>query len=356
MRTSAALNIEEYSYYDLFDQPDPKVDMDENVPSAAENNTLVSLFSGAGGLDIGFEKAGFLTIWANEYDKAISPSYQNYFKATKFDGRSITDIKNKEIPYAFGVIGGPPCQSWSEAGSRRGINDKRGQLFHEYVRVIKHVKPAFFVAENVHGLVHARNKQSFNEIIAMLENCGYAVSWKLLTASNYGVAQDRQRVFIVGYHHSLNKKFVFPEPLKQKVTLKDAIGDLACLKIGSKKVKNHELSTTGFSPIFMSRNRVRSWDEQSYTILACDRHTPLHPQAPKMIPTGEGEVKMFVPGHEHKYRRFTVRECARIQTFPDDYEFIYSVVRNGYKMIGNAVPVQLAYHVAKAIKNDLDGN
>ena len=104
----------------------------------------------------------------------------------------------------------------------------------------------------------------------------------------------------------------------------------------------------------MSRNRVRGWDEQSYTILACDRHTPLHPQAPKMIPAGDGVLKKFVEGSEDKYRRFTIRECARIQTFPDDYEFIYSVVRNGYKMIGNAVPVTLAYHIAKAIKHDLE--
>ena len=317
-------------------------------------HTLVSLFAGAGGMDIGFDKAGFKTIWANEYDKAIAPSYQNYFPDVVFDNRSILAIPDEDVPSATGVIGGPPCQSWSEAGAKRGIKDPRGQLFHEYIRVIRKVKPLFFVAENVHGLIHSRNKASFENILEMFEEEGYVVSWKLLRASDYGVPQDRERVFIVGYHKSLNKKFNFPAPLPEKVTLKDAIGDLAKLKIGStKKVKNHEFYDSGYSSIFLSRNRVRGWDEQSFTILATDRHIPFHPQAPKMVPLGPN-LKGFAPGHEDKYRRLTIRECARIQTFPDDYEFIYTHMRNGYKMIGNAVPVTLAYWIAKTIKEDLN--
>ena len=316
--------------------------------------SLVSLFAGAGGMDIGFEKAGFKTIWANEYDKTIAPSYQNYFPDTKFDGRSVRDIPDADLPdFVSGIIGGPPCQSWSEAGARRGIDDPRGELFFEYLRVIKRTQPTFFVAENVHGLIHSRNMDSFQKIIKMFEKEGYKISWKLLKASDYGVPQDRGRVFIVGYHKSLGKTFQFPEPLKIKKTLRDAIGDLENLKIGkTKKVKNHEFMDSGYSPIFMSRNRVRSWDEQSYTILATDRHIPFHPQAPKMIQVSK-DLKGFAPGHEDKYRRLTIRECARIQTFPDDYEFIYTNMRNAYKMIGNAVPVNLAYCIAKIIKNDL---
>lgn len=318
--------------------------------------SVLSLFSGAGGMDIGFEKAGFKTIWANEYDKTIAPSYCQYFPNTQFDGRSIRDVPDADLPKSVvGVIGGPPCQSWSEAGARRGINDARGELFFEYLRVIKRTKPTFFVAENVHGLIHSRNIESFKKIVQMFEAEGYEVSWKLLKASDYGVPQDRERVFIVGYHKSLGKKFVFPEPLKSKKTLRDAIGDLANLKIGiTKKVKNHEFMDSGYSPIFMSRNRVRGWDEQSYTILATDRHIPFHPQAPKMIKVAGQELREFAKGHESEYRRLTIRECARIQTFPDDYEFVYTNMRNGYKMIGNAVPVDLAYRVAQAIKDDLE--
>lgn len=322
---------------------------------SASNITLISLFAGAGGMDIGFEKAGFKTIWANEYDKTIAPSYQNYFPESKFDGRSIWDISDEYIPLgATGVIGGPPCQSWSEAGARRGLDDLRGQLFHEYIRVIRHVQPKFCVAENVHGIIHSRNIESFMNIIDMFKKEDYEVSWKLLKASDYGVAQARERVFIIGYHKSLNKKFEFPKPLGNKTTLKQVIGDLANLKVGTtREVKNHELIDSGYSPIFMSRNRVRCWDEQSCTILATDRHIPFHPQAPKMIKVDGQELRKFAPSHENKYRRLTVRECARIQTFPDDYEFIYANIRNGYKMIGNAVPVNLAYWVAKSIRKDL---
>lgn len=335
---------------DLFSQLDA-----EHLSRTTQHmtHTLVSLFAGAGGLDLGFEQSGFKTIWANEYDKTIAPSYQNYFKHVKFDGRSIVDIPSAEIPKAIGVIGGPPCQSWSEAGAKRGFEDPRGQLFEEYIRVIQAIKPIFFLAENVHGLIHARNLKSFENIIERFEKMDYLVTWKLLKASDYGVPQDRERVFIVGYHKSLGKKFTFPEPQHQRISLKDAIFDLSKIKLGTKKIKNHEISDTGYSSMFMSRNRVRNWSEASFTILATDRHIPLHPQAPKMIKHPKEDKFYFAPGHEDKYRRFSIRECARIQTFPDDYEFLYKIPRNGYKMIGNAVPVTLAKHVATAIFNDL---
>ena len=318
--------------------------------------SVISLFSGAGGMDIGFEKAGFKTVWANEFDKTISPSYCRYFPDTAFDGRSIRDVSDESVPHSVtGVIGGPPCQSWSEAGARRGIDDPRGELFYEYLRIIRRVKPLFFVAENVHGLIHSRNRASFNNILQMLSQENYNVNWKLLRASDYGVPQDRERVFIVGYHKSLGKRFTFPAPLGIKKTLRDAIGDLADIPIGSTStVPNHEYYESGFSPIFLSRNRVRGWDEQSYTILATDRHIPFHPQAPKMVKVPGQMYLEFAPGHEAEYRRLTIRECARIQTFPDDYEFIYSHIRHGYKMIGNAVPVELAYCLANVIKHDLE--
>lgn len=325
-----------------------------SVAPTSNKNTLLSLFAGAGGLDIGFEQAGFHTLWANEFDKAIAPSFQNHFPNTVFDARSIVNVAEEELPSATGIIGGPPCQSWSEAGARRGINDHRGQLFFEYIRVLTHVKPKFFVAENVSGILHSKNKQSFDYIVSLFSDAGYDVFWQKLNASDYEVPQDRERVFVVGFRKDLHIHFKFPDPIQQKVTLRDAIHDLKDKPLNTPSdVKNHEITDTGYSSMFMSRNRVRAWDEQSYTILAMDRHTPLHPQAPKMLPTGEKDKKMFVPGQEDLYRRLSIRECARIQTFPDDYEFIYTHPRNGYKMVGNAVPVRLAYHLAKQIKHYL---
>jgi DNA (cytosine-5)-methyltransferase 1 len=330
--------------------------------------TLVSLFSGAGGLDLGFKKAGFKTIWANEFDKTITPTFKANFPSIDLDGRSITAISDEEIEEikhkygpVDGVIGGPPCQSWSEAGARRGIKDHRGQLFHDYVRFIRLLKPKFFLAENVHGIIHSRNKQAFESIKKMFRDQGYIVDAKLLLASDFDVPQDRERVFIIGYHEDLKVDVSFPTPLEilrkgryTKKTIADAIRRFSRYKIGSKKILNHDLSPdTTFSPIYMSRNRVRTWDQQSFTILATDRHIPIHPSAPPMEKIGTDKMR-FKPGEEYKYRRLTVRECASIQTFPDDFEFIYTNVRHGYKMIGNAVPVNLAKYVALNIKKDLE--
>ncbi len=322
---------------------------------------LVSLFTGAGGLDLGFEKAGFKIVWANEYDKTIWETFEHNFPHTKLDKRSIVEVQSHEIPQVDGIIGGPPCQSWSEAGAGRGINDKRGQLFHDYIRLLKEKQPKFFLAENVSGILHPKHKEAFSNIIKQFENAGYEISQKLLNANDYDVPQDRLRVIIIGYRKDLKKKFEFPEPQKYKPVLKDAIYDLRLAKPAkdknktngdSLKIPNHEYMNGGFSSIYMSRNRVRSWDEPSFTIQAGGRHAPIHPQAPKMKFISQNK-RIFVPGQEKKYRRLSVRECARIQTFPDEYIFKYIDIANGYKMIGNAVPVNFAKHIAQKIMVDL---
>lgn len=311
---------------------------------------IVSLFAGAGGLDLGFKKAGFQTIYANEYDKTIWQTFEHNFPNVKLDKRDIRNIQSSEIPDCIGIIGGPPCQSWSEAGSLRGINDARGKLFFDYIRIIKEKKPKFFVAENVAGILHDRNKDAFNSILKGFKELGYSVKYKLLNAKDYGVAQDRERVFVVGFLNDID--FEFPKPNKNHITLKDIIFDLqdTAKPCNQKELDNfnHEYYTAGFSTIFMSRNRVRSWNEQSFTIQAGGRHAPLHPQAPKMEFV-EQNKRIFKQGSEHLYRRLSVRECARVQTFPDDFKFIYNNILDGYKMVGNAVPVNLAFEVAKQV-------
>jgi DNA (cytosine-5)-methyltransferase 1 len=186
----------------------------------------------------------------------------------------------------------------------------------------------------------------------MFSKEGYLVEAKLLNASDFDVPQDRHRVFIIGYKKTNKISVSFPASLnKKKKTLLDAIGYLTDFPVGCSEILNHDLTPDQtFSSIYMSRNRVRAWDEQSFTILAMDRHIPIHPSAPKMKKVGKDKME-FEKGYE--YRRFTIRECAEIQTFPKDFKFIYSNVRHGYKMIGNAVPVKMAYHVAKNILNDL---
>ena len=324
---------------------------------------IISLFSGAGGLDLGFEKAGFNIIWANEFDKTIWKTYEKNFKNTFLDKKSIVDIKEKEIPNCVGIVGGPPCQSWSEAGNLKGIEDHRGQLFFELIRVIRAKKPLFFLAENVQGMLFKRHSKALEQIKKYFIESGYDLYLQLLNAKDYLVPQDRKRVFFVGFRKDLNiKHFSFPTPYEKKLTLKDVIWDLkdnalsALEKNYSNKEKcivpNHEYFVGDFSTMYMSRNRVRSWDEPSFTIQASGRHAPLHPQAPKMIKIDKDKM-IFKPRYDHLYRRLSVRECARIQTFPDNFIFYYDKINDGYKMVGNAVPVQLSYILAEHIKMTL---
>lgn len=325
---------------------------------------IVSLFSGCGGLDLGFSQAGFDIVWANEYDRQIWRTYEKNHVNTYLDKRSILDIDPKEIPNCDGVIGGPPCQSWSEAGALRGIDDQRGQLFFNFIAILREKQPYFFVAENVSGMLMSRHRTALATIITMFKDCGYQVQFKLLEASEYGVPQTRKRVFFVGFKEDLKISFSFPTPitLVNKITLADAIYDLKDTAVPAKNNNdsnkellfffNHEYMIGGFSSIYMSRNRVRNWDEVSFTIQAGGRHAPIHPQAPKMELVCK-DKRIFKPGKEHLYRRLTVRECARIQTFPDDFIFYYDKVSSGYKMVGNAVPVRLANVLAEKIINSL---
>jgi len=323
---------------------------------------IVSFFAGAGGLDLGFQKVGYNVIWANEYDREIWETYEKNHPYTILDKRSIVDIHENEVPECDGIIGGPPCQSWSEAGALRGIEDKRGQLFFDFIRILKAKQPKFFLAENVSGMLLPRHKKALENIKKMFVESGYELSFKLLNASDFNVPQDRKRVFFIGIRTDLNIKFQFPSITFAKINLGDTISDLHESVIPALEknisngenclVPNHEYMIGGFSTIFMSRNRVRNWDEPSFTIQAGGRHAPLHPQAPKMLFV-EQNKRIFVPKKEDLYRRLSVRECARIQTFPDDFIFYYKKVAAGYKMIGNAVPVNLAKFLAQQIKIQL---
>lgn len=325
---------------------------------------IVSFFAGAGGLDLGFQNAGFNVIWANEYDKEIWETYQKNHPHTVLDKRSIVNVPSDEVPECDGIIGGPPCQSWSEAGAMKGIEDKRGQLFFDFIRILEAKQPKFFLAENVSGMLLGRHSPALENIKELFRNAGigYELSFEMVNACDYNVPQDRKRVIFVGIRKDLGFKYEFQKPNFPKLTLQDAISDLKENVLPAKTnnktngkdcaIPNHEYMTGGFSTIFMSRNRVRSWDEQSFTIQAGGRHAPIHPQAPKMKFI-EQNIRVFVPGQDHLYRRLSVRECARIQTFPDDFIFHYDNISAGYKMIGNAVPINLAHFLANTIKQQI---
>lgn len=327
---------------------------------------VISLFSGCGGLDLGFEKAGFEIPVANEFDKNIWDTFKINHPKTKLIEGDIRNIKEDDFPSEVdGIIGGPPCQSWSEAGSLKGIDDDRGKLFYDYIRILKNKQPKFFLAENVSGMLANRHSEAVKKILEMFTECGYDVTLTLVNAKDYGVAQERKRVFYIGFRKDLNIKFNFPkgstEAEDKKITLKDIIWDLKDTAIPAeeknqhnpKAINNHEYFIGSYSPIFMSRNRVKNWDEQAFTVQASGRQCQLHPQAPKMIKVDKNDCR-FVEGKENLYRRMTIREVARVQGFPDSFKFIYNNTDVAYRMIGNAVPVNLAYEVATAIKKVLE--
>jgi DNA (cytosine-5)-methyltransferase 1 len=323
---------------------------------------VASFFSGAGGLDLGFERAGFDFVFANDNWTGCHEPYTKNHKM-KINKKSIEDIKSHNIPKVDGFVGGPPCQSWSLAGAMRGINDYRGQLLYHYLRLISEKRPSFFLMENVPGMVCKTHYTEFKKLITSFKEIGYKLSYKTLNASDYNVPQDRKRVFIIGFSEEISNSFSFPEPQRNKITLKESIGDLPDSTPSQDKnkpnspnsliVHNHEHMVGGFSSIYMSRNRVRGWNEQSFTIQAGGRHAPCHPRSNKMIKI-EKDKMTFDPNTKKPYRRLSVRECARIQTFPDNFIFYYDNINNAYKMIGNAVPVNLAEYLAKQIKNTLD--
>lgn len=319
---------------------------------------IISLFTGAGGMDLGFKQAGFDIVLANEYDKSIWATYEKNHQTPLLKG-DIRQFHNDDFPECDGIIGGPPCQSWSEAGSLRGINDARGQLFFDYIRILKAKQPKFFVAENVSGMLARRHHEAVQNIIASFKEAGYSVFIKMLDAYDFETAQNRKRVFYVGFRHDLMiDDFDFPQPIEHKISLKDVIWDLKDSAVPALEnnrtngkdciVSNHEYFIGGYSSIYMSRNRVRLWHEPSFTIQASGRQAPQHPDAPRMTKLAKN-IFEFDKFKTDSYRRLSVRECARIQGFPDNFEFVYSSVNDGYKMIGNAVPIKLAYHVANKI-------
>lgn len=320
---------------------------------------VVSLFSGCGGLDLGFEKAGFSVVWANEYDSSIHATYRLNHPNTRLCTLDIREIKSDDIPDCDGIIGGPPCQSWSLGGKCLGIADDRGRLVYDYIRIVKDKKPKFFIMENVPGMVTPRHFNAFNEFINLFRDTGYIVKYELMNAADFQIPQERQRLIIVGTRKDLNVEYLYPTKLDSiPVSLVRAIGDLKTpptpyykdrVKVENNVIPNHDYYTGPYDNKFMARNRVRGWDELSFTIQAQAKNEPLHPQAPKMVYVSPQERK-FVKGKEHLYRRLSVRECARIQTFPDCFKFVYDKVEDGYKMVGNAVPPRLAYYIALSIR------
>ena len=315
-------------------------------------------------MDLGFEQAGFSTVWANEKEPSAAKIFSENFPHAHLDVRSFDSIDFSEIPDDVdGFIGGPPCQSWSIAGAHRGDKDPRGAILWTYVSAIEAKRPKFFVLENVPGMTSSLHRHSYRELLSRLSDAGYNISHGILNAKNYDAPQARKRLFIVGYERKSLIRFTTPEKAKHRYSLRDALRGLD--PSGARPVSSvernfedsqpitahHYLDQDHFSYIYMSRNRVPEWDAMAFTVQASASHAQIHPMAPPMENV-EKDVYRFAPGHEAQYRRISVRESARIQTFPDDFLIKYESIAKGYRMVGNAVPVSLAKAVASRIAAD----
>ena len=327
---------------------------------------VVSFFAGCGGLDLGFEQAGFRVVWANEFEPHCRATYIRNHPNTEFVLGDVCKIDPNTIPDCDGFVGGPPCQSWSVGGKQKGLDDKRGQLFLKYIELINAKQPKFFVIENVKGMLDDKFKDVFDDFVNRLDGAGYDVQWALLDAANYRIPQNRERVFFIGFKKGLDARFAFPNPTcDEPVTLERAIGDItetpnyysggkseSVLPIDIKR-PNHDVLTSKFGPFYYRGNRRRGWNQPSFTINATADFAPLHPSSPKMMYFGH-ENWNFQKDKIGDYRRLSVRECARIQTFPDSFIFEYEDIKDGYKMVGNAVPPRLGQALAKSILTALE--
>ena len=301
---------------------------------------VVSLFSGAGGFDLGFIQAGHEVVWATDFNKDCAETYKhNIGNHIVLD--DIRNIETNQIPDCEIVIGGFPCQGFSQANMKRDINDERNTLYREFVRVVKDKKPNYFVAENVRGLLSIDRGEVIKIIINDFENIGYKVSYQLFNAANFGVPQNRFRVIIVGIRNDIFTGF-FPFPQATHSAKPSLLEPNKLITIGEAlqlvpepdeehNLLNHIYSKYKVTDRNFIGHRKTDPDKPSPTILAKDTGGNVATQHPK------------------NHRRMSVRESAIIQTFPLDFEFKGSM-GSQYRQIGNAVAVKFALKIGEEFK------
>lgn len=324
--------------------------------------TYIDLFAGAGGMSLGFDNAGFKNLLAVEFNKDFAETYKKNFPRHNLivdDIKNVTEkqiydiIKSEKVDV---IIGGPPCQGFSIAGNigRNFIDDARNRLFKEFVRFVKIIKPRMFVLENVAAMERHNKGKTIKEIVSSFKEIGYDIKYKVLNAVNYGVPQERRRIFIVG---TLGENsFEYPQESDNIVTVKEAIDDLPKLENGeTSEIPNHTamkhsdqmlekmsyVSDGGNRNDIPEKLRPKSGDSRKYI--------RYNSKKPSFCVTGDMR-KIF---HYNQNRALTCRELARLQTFPDSFIFLGNAGKV-QQQIGNAVPVLLANKIALQVKEVLD--
>ena len=350
--------------------------------------TMIDLFSGVGGLSLGFEMAGFKAVIANEYDASIAESYVKNRPHVKMIVNDITQLPIQETFSEYRgkidlIVGGPPCQGFSQKGQRKSINDERNFLFRYYYEVVALVKPKYFVMENVPNLLTTEDGYFKKEIESLFENIGYKIVADVLNASDFGVPQNRKRAVIIG--RLGDYPLSMPKPQTRKVTIWDAISDLAYLESG----EGAEVQEYRYAPQSEYQRVLRDGSILLHNHVAT-KHSELALERLRLIPPNKGRevlppehlTKSIYSGtwsrmvkddisvtittrfdtpssgrftHPFLNRAITVREAARIQSFPDTFVF-HGNKTSQMKQVGNAVPPLLAKAIAEVILEDITKN
>ena len=327
---------------------------------------VVSLFSGCGGLDLGFEKAGYEIVFANDIEPSVKETYEH--NLGKILIKDIVGVdKEKDIPDNIDVVlAGIPCQPFSNAGNRGSMDDDRGGLFLHVMQIVDVKKPKVVIFENVKGFLSAKDDNGIfmpERLSNELKAHGYVTYWKLLNASDFEVPQNRERVFIIGIRSDINFSFEFPEPIQNKENL--TVGSVINKDFPTDEEEEH----WPLSPqAIVLQNYIPaggSWKNVPYECLP-ERLRKIRDNMQKYRSPNfyrrfnDHEIMGTITAaatpensgilHPHKPRRYSIREIARFQSFPDTFKFLGKSTAKKYKMIGNAVPPQLAFHIAKALK------
>ncbi|GAA6863147.1 DNA cytosine methyltransferase [Helicobacter pylori] len=329
--------------------------------------TSIELFAGAGGLALGLELAGFYHIGLVEIDKSACSTLKKNRPLWNVLEKDITTLVEQDLEQIFCIkcgdldllSGGCPCQSFSYAGKKLGLEDTRGTMFYYYAKFLEKLKPKMFLFENVRGLISHNKGKSFKIICEAFEKCGYSLQYQVLNASNHGVAQKRERLFIVGIRKDLNRSFNFPKPLKNKKVLKDILLDVPKslgAEYSSKKRDIFSLVPAGgywrdIDPQIAKEYMKSSWGNNKGGRTGILRRLSLDEPSLTILTTPQ--MKQTDRCHPLEVRPLNIRESARIQSFPDEWEFMGSVAQQ-YKQIGNAVPPLLAEAIGKEMIKTLN--
>lgn len=341
-------------------QPDEIMDFGEYESSNGiqvedDDVTAIELFAGAGGLALGLELAGIKTLEYVEFDKACCET----LRANRSEWNIVCDdIHNVDFTAYRDkvdiVSGGFPCQAFSFAGKKLGFEDTRGTLFHEFARCVKEVNPKIFLAENVRGLVSHDNGRTLRTIIDVLEGLGYTTQYQVLNAAYYGVGQKRERIVIIGIRNDVNIAFTYPKPDAKMTTLRQALKDCPPSigeEYSEKKRKVLELVPPGGCWVDLPEDVAKTYMGKSYYSGGGRRGMArrISWDEPCLTLTCSPSQKQTERCHPEETRPFTVREYARIQSFPDDWKFCGGI-SDQYKQIGNAVPVEMARRIGVQLK------